>query len=194
MKKVYAVFLLTGMYFNQSAKAQSDYNDVATIFYTHCSSCHHDGGIAPFPLTNFTQTSSFANSIYSSLQSSSMPPWNADTAYITKGHSANRFLHERTLTLTDKNAILNWIDDGALEGDHTQVPKSPSYGPTKYVLNGDADLTLRIPTYHSKASPSMTNPYDCFVIPSDLTKDRWLRAYEIVPGNLRAVHHVVGGF
>jgi Secretion system C-terminal sorting domain/Copper type II ascorbate-dependent monooxygenase, C-terminal domain len=191
MKKVYAVFLIAGMYFNQNAKAQSDYNDVATIFYTHCSSCHRDGGIAPFPMINYSQTSSFKSSIRTSLQSNTMPPWNADTAYTTGGHAANRFLHERALTITDKQAILKWIDDGALEGDKTLTPTPPPFNQSKYILNGEADLTLKTPTYHSKANPSNTNPYECFVIPSNLTKDRWLRAFEIVPGNLEAVHHVV---
>lgn len=191
MKKLYTLFLLSGMYLSPAAKAQSDYNDVANIFYQKCASCHHNGGIAPFPLMNYNETASFSSSIYSSLQNNSMPPWKADTAYATGSHAPNRFLHERALTYADKQAILDWIDDGALEGDNTQVPPAPAFGPAQYALNGVADLTLQIPTYHSKANASNTNPYECFVIPSNLTEDRWLRAFEIAPGNLAAVHHVV---
>lgn len=191
MKKVYALFLFAGTYLGANLQAQSTYNDVAHIFYEQCSSCHRHEGIAPFPLLSYNDAVDFASSIYSSLQNNNMPPWFADTAYSTSGNNPNRFLHERAMTAMDKQAILNWIDEGTLEGDASLAPEPPKYGKAEFRLNGVADLTLRIPTYHSKANGSNTNPYDCFVIPSNLKKDRWLRAFEIVPGNLQAVHHVV---
>ncbi len=191
MKKVYTLFLLAGMYFNPQAKAQTNYNNVASIFYTHCTSCHHDGGVAPFSLMNFSETSSMSSSIQSAVSTGIMPPWHADTAYTTSGHKVPHMLHENTLTLVEKNAILKWITDGVLEGDTTQVPTAPRYGNMTFKLNGKPDLILSIPTFHSNSSPSLTNPYDCFNIPTNLTQDRWLRAFEIVPGNLKAVHHVV---
>lgn len=191
MKKLYTLLLIIGVYLSPEAIAQTDYNDVATIFYSHCTSCHHNGGGAPFPLMNYNETAGFSSSIQSAVSNGIMPPWHADTSYTTSGKKTPRFLHENTLTLSEKNAILQWINDGTLEGDATQAPVAPAYGDMTFKLNGVADLTLRIPTFHSNASPSLTNPYDCFALPTNLIQDRWLRAFEIVPGNLNAVHHVV---
>jgi hypothetical protein len=194
MKKVYSILLVSGIYSCQVAQGQTTYNDVANIFYAHCTVCHHDGGIAPMPLMNFSETSSFSQSISNAIMGNNgvlMPPWHADTAYTTIGHTAPHYLNANTLTLIEKNKILQWINGGTPQGDSTLVPVAPRYGDMTYKLNGKADLTLRIPTFHSNASPSLTNPYDCFNILTNLTQDRWLRAFEIVPGNLQAVHHVV---
>ena len=90
-----------------------------------------------------------------------------------------------------KESLLQWINDGALEGDTLLAVVPPKYGNVIEQLNGNADLTLRIPTFYSNASPDLRNPYNCFVVPTNLTSDRWMRAFEIIPGNLEAVHHVV---
>jgi hypothetical protein len=50
-------------------------------------------------------------------------------------------------------------------------------------------MTLQIPTFTSNASS--VDAYNCFALSTGLTQDRWLRAYEIVPGNPAIVHHVV---
>jgi Secretion system C-terminal sorting domain/Copper type II ascorbate-dependent monooxygenase, C-terminal domain len=191
MKKIYSIFLLAGMYYSPQVEAQTDYNNVANIFYTHCTKCHHDGGGAPFSLMNYSDASSMSSSIQDALGSGIMPPWHADTAYTTSGHKVPHMLNENTLTLVEKNAILQWITDLATEGDPSLAPKPPTYGDMSFKLNGKPDMVLHIPTFHSNASPTLTNPYNCFVIPTNLTQDRWLRAFEVVPGNLKAVHHVV---
>ena len=109
-----------------------------------------------------------------------MPPWPPDTTY-------TRFIHENKITPAEKSAILNWISGGAVKGDTTLAPAAPFYSP--YKLNGTPNLELRIPTFTSNAVSS--DSYDCFSIPTNLTQDRILRAYEIIPGNPLIVHHVV---
>lgn len=156
------------------------YKDVAGAFYKSCTSCHHEGA-NHFSFVNYTKTNSYKNLIQNALNTNKMPPWKADTTY-------TRFRHERLISATDKANILNWIATGATKGDTTLAPAQPVY-PPKYQLVGNADLTLSIPTFTSFATSS--DIYVCFSIPSGLTQDRIVRAYEVVPGNAPIVHHAV---
>lgn len=182
MKKLFTVlFFLVVIIFCPSVKAQLDYKDVAQVFYNNCTSCHHAGGGAPMPLMNYTQTSSFASSILYHVQEGHMPPWSPDTSY-------SRFSHERAITQSDKNAIISWINSGALQGDTTLAPAAPVYT-SQYQLSGTPTLILKIPTFLSNAGS--TDSYVCFSIPTGLTQDRVLRAYEVLPGNAPIVHHAL---
>ncbi len=178
MKKIYLLFLIAGI--SLSASAQLVYKDVAGIFYSRCTSCHHPNGGAPFSMLNWSETSPWCSQIKADLNSGKMPPWSPDTTY-------TRFLHERIISSGEKATIINWINQGCTKGDTTQAPAAPTY--TKYKLNGTPDLILQIPTFTSNASS--TDAYDCFAVPSTLTQDRIIRAYEVVPGNAPIVHHVV---
>src|SRR5258708_6028259 len=53
------------------------YQDVAPIAATHCMSCHQDGGIAPFSLTNFSDAHDNAHRMLAQVQAKTMPPFNA---------------------------------------------------------------------------------------------------------------------
>lgn len=156
------------------------YKDVAGIFYARCTSCHHTTA-SDYPFMNYSQTAAESVNIQYQLTNNIMPPWSADTAY-------TRFQHERLITSSEKQKILSWISNGALPGDTTQAPAAPVY-PVHYQLTGDADLTLGIGSFTSTSGP--TDKYYCFSIPSGLTQDRIIRAFEVVPGNKKIVHHAV---
>lgn len=178
-KKNLLLILLIAVSFN--SKAQLTYKDVAPVFYNRCTSCHHENQHA-FPMMNFSETVLYASSIVSKLSDGSMPPWHADTTY-------TRFIHERHISDTEKNDIIAWINDGAPAGDTTLAPTPPVYT-SQYKLQDTPDLVLRIPTFASNATAT-NDAYNCFSIPTGLTSDRIIRAYEIVPGNDSIVHHVV---
>ncbi|MDQ3046371.1 MAG: T9SS type A sorting domain-containing protein [Bacteroidota bacterium] len=162
-----------------NAMSQSTYPDVAGIFFANCGSCHNDqGGHGSF--LRYSGILPYTATMTAYLTSGYMPPWSPDTTY-------SRFSHERSITAADKNAILNWINDGALPGDTTLAPPIPTY--SQYQLGGTPDLVLQIPTFASNANT--TDAYNCFSIPSGLTQDRILRAFEIIAGDHEIVHHVV---
>lgn len=110
-----------------------------------------------------------------------MPPWSPDTTY-------RHFMNERVISQSERNDILSWVNSGALKGDTTLVPAAPIYT-SQYKLSGTPSLILKIPTFASNAGSS--DSYVCFSIPSGLSQDRVLRAYEIIPGNPAIVHHVI---
>src|SRR5687767_4061845 len=170
MKKLFAVlFGLTSL----SVSAQLEYKDEAGIFYNRCTYCHHANGGAPMPLMNYSETFPWTSNIQTQLSMNTMPPWPPDTTY-------TRLLHERIITSSEKAAILSWISTGAVMGDTTQAPAAPVY--TQFYLNGVPDLVLQIPTFASNATAN-SDAYNCFALPTGLTQDRVLRAFEIIPSD-----------
>lgn len=184
MKKLYITMLLFEFYFGFSIiKAQTFNNDVAPIIFAKCAPCHNPNGInSQLPFTNYTEVIADTSGISTDVIIGHMPPWSPDTTY-------TKFLHPRTLTSTEKNKILQWINNGVPEGTGS-APVCPSFFVNNQ-LAGKADLVVGTGVVKSNANSSNTNPYNCFVVPLGLTEDKWLRAVEIVVGNTQAVHHVV---
>ncbi len=109
-----------------------------------------------------------------------MPPWPPDTAY-------TRFSHERILTQTERQAIIDWVNNGAPQGNPALTPPVPLY-PTGSAL-GTPDLALQIPTYTSMATS--VDEYHCFTLQTGLSQTRYIKAMEVIPGNPAIVHHVL---
>lgn len=177
MKKI--IFSLGVLFVINASIAQPYYSDVASIFYANCTSCHNQYSHGA-PFLNYSETLPHTSTIQAYLTSGYMPAWTPDTTY-------TRFLHEHSISAADKSAILNWIASGAQKGDTTLAPAAPVY--TRYQINNPPDLEITIPTFTSNASTS--DSYVCFALPSTLTQDRYIRAYEIVAGNPSIVHHVI---
>ena len=179
MKKLYIVlFAFIGL--TATTTTAQDYKDVAHIFYSRCTSCHHLNQHAP-PMMNYSQTMNLAYALSADLTGNRMPPWPPDTLY-------SRFTHEHIITASEKADLLSWINQGFTMGDTTLAPTPPTY--QQYQLNGTPDLILSTGAFASNATLT-ADAYDCFSLPSGLLQDRILRAYEIVPGNVPIVHHVV---
>ena len=177
MRKLLLILLVACLY--GKLNAQLTYKDVAPIFYKNCTSCHNGFGHGPSFLT-YTQTANYAMAIETELNEGTMPPWSPDSTY-------THFSGERFISSADKNKILDWITNGTAKGDTTLAPKPPVY--TQYQINATPDLELQIPTFTSNASAE--DSYVCFSLPSGLTQDRILKAFEIVAGNPEIVHHVI---
>lgn len=163
-----------------SAKAQLVWADVAPIFYNRCGNCHNQYGHSGISFLTAYETAANAALVDGVLSSGYMPPWMPDTTY-------TRFAHEKLIGDAERNAILSWISSGALAGDTTLAPPVPTY--SQYQLHGTPDKELQIPTFTSNAMSD--DSYVCFSLPSGLTSDRYLRAYEIIAGNPGIVHHVI---
>lgn len=178
MKKLLLIFF-TILSLGLSAQTWSD--DVAQIVYDKCTKCHHTGGIAPFPLMTYNETSPMAAAIAASVGSDAMPPWPPDNNF-------QQYVHDRALTPTEKTTLLDWVLGGALEGITANTPPPPVY--TNSSVLGNGDLSVQIPTYMSKATAS-SDDYVCFAIPSGLAENRVIKSVEIVPGNRQIVHHAL---
>lgn len=175
MKKIlFCLFIVI----NTIANAQTWSSDVAQIFYNKCTQCHHPGGAAPFSLMTHAEVSPLAAAVYQCVNTGEMPPWPPDNNY-------QQYQHNRALSSSEKNTIINWLNNGAQEGNANQTPPPPVYTSTTFLGNGD--LQVQIPTYMSKATTQ--DDYVCFNIPTNLTQNRIIKAVEVVPGNREIVHH-----
>lgn len=175
--------IFTFLLFSVSSFAQTPTwaDDVAEIVYNKCSKCHHAGGVGPFSLTTYAETSPMAIAMYDAIAQETMPPWPPNNDY-------QQYSHDRSLSDTEKTTMLDWIIGGAPEGNAANTPPPPVFnGGT---LLGQGDLEVQIPTYMSKAL-SNGDDYVCFAMPSGLTQDRVIKAVEIIPGNREIVHHAL---
>lgn len=178
MKKVYSLCFALVLTF--SAHAQLNWSeDAAPIFYNKCVSCHNPSGIGTFSLLNYNDAQTYSSSIATKVFDGEMPPWTPDTTY-------QRFLHERVLTAVEKQKLLDWVNQGAVQGDPNLAPPPPNY-PTNGIL-GTPDLKITMPVYTSKATQT-SDDYICLALPTGLTTNKKIRAIEIVPGNRNIVHH-----
>ncbi|GBL35468.1 hypothetical protein EMGBS15_10630 [Filimonas sp.] len=155
------------------------YKDVAPIFIANCTSCHHPGGIQ-FPLTKYSEVVPNGALIKANVQNLKMPPWPADPSY-------KHYVHERVVSATDKALLISWIDGGMVAGDTSLAPPIPVYGNAQ--LNGTPDLILSLPKFTSTSTTA--DKYICINVPVNLTQDRYVRAFEYIPGNAAIIHHAV---
>lgn len=175
-------FFITALCIAVSVSAQTPTwsTDVAKIMYANCTSCHHEGGIAPFSLIEYNNAYQRKELIANEVGAKRMPPFPADITYRT-------YAHQRALSETDIATIISWIYADAPEGDKAQAPTPPAY------TGGDVikspDLTVQMPVYTSTAFSG--DEYRCFVVPTNLTEDKNITGIEIVPGNPEIVHHVL---
>ncbi len=181
MKKYYTLLIIISSTF--FAKAQLTWSDdVAEVFYQNCTYCHNPSGIAPFSLVNYQDAYDFRLSISPAVANGIMPPWKADSSY-------QRYSHERILSATEKSTILDWIAQGAPEGNASNTPPPPVYNNEGF-LTQTPDLELQLPTYTSTAT-AIHDDYVCFAVPTGLLTNKKIRAFEVIPGNTSIVHHAL---
>jgi len=155
--------------------------DVAPILYKNCTNCHRPGEIAPMSLLSYKDARPWVRSIGQRVANGSMPPWHADPAY---GH----FLNDRRLNDADKATIAKWVAAGAPEGNPADLPAQPVYAEGWTIGKPDAVFAVQ-EDYPIPASGEIA--YQYLEIPTNLTEDKWVQAFEVKPGDPRAVHHVI---
>jgi hypothetical protein len=155
--------------------------DVSRIYQAKCQICHHDGDVAPFSLNNYDDAVNWAFDTQRALLSGTMPPWKPVAGY---GDFQGNF----SLTADEKQTIFDWIANGLDEGDPADLPDPVTY--TGDWTLGDPDITLTVPG--SFTPPVGADVYRCFVLPdTGLTRDAYLTAIDVRPGNRQLVHHVL---
>jgi hypothetical protein len=157
------------------------YDDVAPIINRSCAGCHQDGGIAPFPLTNYDEVHDHASEIASATAARTMPPMPVDNSGACNTYSNARWLSDDEISLLDR-----WASAGTPVGDPAKAPPLPG-----------APASLEKPDVLRDTGVSYTpnsadghDDYRCFVV-AGLDTLHYVTAYEVVPGQPREVHHVI---
>jgi tetratricopeptide (TPR) repeat protein len=155
------------------------YKDIAPIVDHSCAPCHREGEPGPFPLLTYSDVRKHAPQIASVTQRRYMPPWLPEP-----GHG--EFQGERRLTDKQIATIEQWVREGAPAGSPSDAPVMPKFVPGWQL--GKPDMVIQASVaYHLPAEGP--DQYWNFILPLQLPGPRWVKAIEIRPGNLRAVHH-----
>jgi peroxiredoxin len=153
---------------------------VAPIIQQQCQTCHRPGEVGPFSLMTYKQAVNWAKDIKDYTQRREMPPW--------KVAEGSAFKNERKMSEKDIETLAKWVDAGCPQGDPKDAPPPVQFtsgwqlGEPDLVLSADADFQL---------GASGRDLFRCFVLPTNLTEDKYIRAIEVRPSNARVVHHTL---
>ncbi|MCY7409035.1 MAG: T9SS type A sorting domain-containing protein [Chitinophagales bacterium] len=176
MKKI-LILLFCFSAFEINAQTPDWSSKVASILYSNCTVCHHDGAIAPFSLMTYDDAVANGINIQIDVNSKKMPPWPADPNY-------NHYWNERVLSDDDITAINDWVNAGMPSGDLSSAPVPPVYNGGATMLNPDD--TIQIPKF---TITNDSNVYRSFVIHSNYTETKYINEFEFIPGDWSIVHH-----
>ncbi|MBS1857603.1 MAG: ascorbate-dependent monooxygenase [Acidobacteria bacterium] len=165
--------------FFAAAAAPTFSHDIAPLVYRRCATCHHGGGVAPFPLLTYREVARHAGQIATVTAKRYMPPWLP---------TAPHFQHEMKLTPGEIAMFGKWAAEGAPEGNPREEPKAPVFA-EGWTL-GKPDLEAEMPATFTVPAEGL-DVYQCFVIRAPSPRAHWVRAIDIRPGNPKVVHHVI---
>jgi hypothetical protein len=155
--------------------------DVAPILYKNCTVCHRAGEIGPMPLLTYADARPWVKAIATQVSNGTMPPWHADPAY-------GQFVNDRRLSAAEKDTILKWVAAGAPEGSRADLPPAPVY-PTGWSIK-QPDAVFEMAEAYA-VPPTGTIDYKHFEVPTNLTEDKWIEAFELRPEARAVVHHII---
>jgi Flp pilus assembly protein TadD len=154
-------------------------HQIAPILYSNCTTCHHPGGAGPFSLLTYDDARRWSAQLLTVTQSRFMPPWLPEPGY-------GDFADNRRLSAEDLASIKRWVNASMPEGMAAEAPAPPRY--TSEWQLGAPDLILTAPESF-KVPADGQDVFRNFIYPVNVTRTRYIRAVEIIPGNARVVHH-----
>jgi len=155
---------------------------IAPIVYENCVTCHRPGEVAPFSLMSYEDVAKRGKLIARVTGEKYMPPWHAAAGY-------GEFVGERRLSDAQIAAIGAWVKGGMPRGDAAKMPKLPAFPADGWRL-GQPDLILEMPAAFDLPA-SGPDVFRNFVIPTNLTEDKWVRGVEFRPSARKVVHHAI---
>jgi tetratricopeptide (TPR) repeat protein len=157
--------------------------DIAPIIFEHCSPCHRPGQTVPFALLNYSDVRTRVRQIAMVTKSRFMPPWLPE-------HGYGDFALERRLSDRQIETIQRWVQEGAIEGDPSELPPAPMWREGWQL--GQPDLVVRVPQRYTLPADG-TDVFRNFVIRVPLGSTRYVRAMEFQPDNAAILHHAIVG-
>ncbi|UUO05240.1 redoxin domain-containing protein [Blastopirellula sp. J2-11] len=160
------------------------HNQVSRILQKRCVSCHREGEIAPFALTEYDEVAGWAEMIAEVVEDKRMPPWHAAPEH-------GKFKNARPMPAKEKELLLQWVAAGAPEGNKSQAPPALNYSTNGWTLPAAPDQVIKITEKPVKVQASGEVKYQYYIHDPGFTEDKWLQAAELRPGNRMVVHHIL---
>ena len=163
------------------ALAEINYAEhIAPIIQKNCQSCHHDDGIAPFPLVNYEDVKMYANKIGEQTQARLMPPWRT-----VSGHGD--FKNERRLTDNEIGLIAEWVKtavSGPTKGDASTIQSQVAW------THGEPDVIVNTYIVYRK-HPKGKHTSIKVPINTAFAKDMYIRGIDFQSENRKTVRRIV---
>src|SRR5262247_3768363 len=103
--------------FSFAAETVTFTKDVVPILQEKCQECHHSGSMAPMSLVTYAETRPWAKAIRERVMTRQMPPWHIDPTV-----GVQQFKNDMSLTQSQIDTIVRWVDQGAPQGDPKDMP------------------------------------------------------------------------
>ena len=97
--------------------------EISRIVYKRCAACHREGGKA-FSLIAYEEARPWAKAIRDQVLQRRMPPWGAVPG-------VGEFRDDPSLSQSEMDMIVNWVEGGAPKGDEAFLPRPPSFERSK---------------------------------------------------------------
>jgi hypothetical protein len=154
---------------------------IAPMLIDKCVSCHRDGGIGPWQMSNYDMIKGFAPMIREVVRTQRMPPWHADPHY-------SAFSNDRGLSTDQARTLVHWIEAGAPRGTGADPLLAQKKDWPEWPL-GKPDLIVELPAFTVPATGTIA--YQMTKVENPLDHDVWVRAIDWVPGQRSVVHHII---
>jgi len=158
--------------------------DVAPIFQRSCQNCHRPGSIAPMPLLTYSEARPWARSIKDKVVRRVMPPWHID-----RNVGVNKFKDDPSLSAAEVATIVNWVDQGAPEGNRADLPAPVQFADLNQWHIGKPDIVVAMKQPYVLKAKGGDEYFDVDVDPG-FTEDMYIQAVETKPeSGFKVVHH-----
>lgn len=157
------------------------HNRVSRIIQDNCQECHRDGENGPFELMTYADVKGNSSMVKRQVRQKLMPPWFANPEH-------GEFSNDRSLSDSDREALITWIDNGCPEGDAKDAPLPKNFHDGWKI--GKPETIYEIPQTE-KIPAKGTVKYQYQTVKVDFKEDRWVQAMEIRPTAPQVVHHVL---
>lgn len=156
--------------------------EVVPILKERCIQCHALGGIAPFAMDSHATIRGWSSMIKEALLTKRMPPMQVDPRI-------KHFTNAGYIKPSEMRVLIKWIDEGALHDKSVDDPlKLASLDRTLWQL-GEPDHILNLPAFRIPATGVLD--YENVTLEFPFTKDIWIKSVQFIPGDRRALHHLM---
>jgi hypothetical protein len=155
------------------------YGGVGAIVRTKCAGCHHEGGIAPFSLVEYSDATAHGYEMLDAVERGIMPPWSTDE----RSGCAPRYAwkDDARLTPAERVALHAWVDGDMPEGPPQALPPIQS--------TSLDDATVQVAPAQPFSSTGDRDQFVCFLLDPQLDHAQWLDGSQVFPTAPELVHH-----
>ncbi|MBI2421596.1 MAG: cytochrome c [Candidatus Hydrogenedentes bacterium] len=155
--------------------------EISRIVQAKCQECHRPKGLGPFSLMSYRQVKGWGKMIQEVVNSKRMPPWGLDP-------HVGEWANDPSFTPEELAALNAWVEGGMPEGDPAKLPVPRVFNDEWGI--GEPDVVLEMPEEVTIAATGVV-AYRYFTSDIDFEEDRYVKAIEVRPGNMKSVHHII---